>query len=299
MRRGMTACMVLAAVAAWSATVLAKTPIDETRSAEPDGVVSVENLIGTVTVTGWSKDEVSVTGYLGEGPEGLTIDRDDDEISIVVEWPDENHRTTHKDSDSRLDVKVPAGSEVRVEGVNTEITVDGVAGELQLSTVNGSIMVTGAPESVEAETVNGTIDIDADTGEVDAETVNGRIKIDGRYTEVSAETVNGDITVSGGELESGDFGTVSGSIEYTGGLAKRGSFDFETHSGSVILNVPKDISAEFEVETFSGKIVNDFGKEAERTSKYAPGYELSFTVGSGSSRVSVSSFSGRVEIRNR
>jgi DUF4097 and DUF4098 domain-containing protein YvlB len=111
--------------------------------------------------------------------------------------------------------------------------------------------------------------------------------------------VNGDITVSGGELESGDFSTVSGSIEYTGSLAKRGSFDFETHSGSVILNVPKDISAEFEVETFSGKIVNDFGKEAERTSKYAPGYELSFTVGSGSSRVSVSSFSGRVEIRNR
>jgi hypothetical protein len=296
----MTASIVLAAMAAaaWSAPVLARTPIDETRTAEPDGVVSVENLIGTVTVTGWSKNEVSVTGYLGEGPEGLTIDRDGDEISIVVEWPDEHDRhTTHKDSDSRLEVSVPAGSEVRVEGVNTEVTVAKVNGALQLSTVNGSITVTGSPENVEAETVNGSIDIDAETGEVDAETVNGRITIKGSHKEVSAQTVNGDISVNGSGLDSADFGTVSGSIEFTGSLAKRGSFDFETHSGSVILHLPKDTSAEFDVETFSGKIFNDFGPQAEKTSKYAPGYELSFTVGSGSAQVSASSFSGRVEIR--
>ena len=111
--------------------------------------------------------------------------------------------------------------------------------------------------------------------------------------------MNGDITVAGDALDSGDFSTVSGSIEYAGSLAKRGDFDFETHSGSVTLILPKDVSAEFDIETFSGKIVNDFGQEAERTSKYAPGYELNFTTGSGSARVSASSFSGRVEIRKQ
>lgn len=302
MRRGMTACIVLAAVAAWSTSVLARTPINETRTAEPDGVVSVENLMGTVTVTGWSKNEVTVTGSLGEGPKGLTIDKDGDEISIVVEWPEHDRHwdISHKDSDTNLEVSVPAGSEVRVEGVNTEVTIDKVTGTLQLSTVNGSINVTGSPEEIESETVNGSITIDASsTGSVKAETVNGKIDITGAHKEVSAETVNGDITVAGDELDSGDFSTVSGSIEYSGSLAKRGDFDFESHSGSVTLNLPKDVSAEFDIETFSGKIVNDFGKEAERTSKYAPGYELNFTTGSGSARVSASSFSGRVEIRKR
>jgi hypothetical protein len=297
----MLACIVVTAATALSTAVLARTPIDESRSAEAEGEVSVENLIGTVTVTGWSKNEVSVTGSLGEGPEGLEIEQDGDETSIVVVWPDRGrHRDfSSKDPDSHLEVSVPAGSEVRVEGVNTQITVSGVDGGLRLSTVNGSITVTGSPEEVGAETVNGAIRIDAATGNVEAETVNGTIEIRGEPKEASAQTVNGDIEVAGGGLESGDFSSVSGSIEFRGDLAARGSFDFESHSGSVILHLPRDVSAEFDVETFSGKILNDFGPEAERTSKYGPGYELGFTEGSGSARVSVSSFSGRVEIRNK
>jgi len=45
-------------------------PVD-TNELPPDGVVTIENLIGSVTVEGWNKNQVSVTGMLGEGPEEL------------------------------------------------------------------------------------------------------------------------------------------------------------------------------------------------------------------------------------
>jgi hypothetical protein len=71
----------------------------------------------------------------------------------------------------------------------------------------------------------------------------------------------------------------------------------ESHSGTVTLELPADTSAEFEIETFSGQIHNDFGPKARRTSEYGPGYELSFSTGSGEAEVSVESFSGGVYLK--
>jgi hypothetical protein len=67
-------------------------------------------------------------------------------------------------------------------------------------------------------------------------------------------------------------------------------------SGQVVVKVSPGVSADFDVSTFSGSIENDIGPEAERSSKYAPGKELSFSSGSGGAQVSISSFSGTVKI---
>ena len=47
----------------------------------------------------------------------------------------------------------------------------------------------------------------------------------------------------------------------------------------------------------SGDIVNDLGPQAVRKDRFAPGLELAFSLGSGDARISVSTFSGTVEIR--
>ena len=127
--------------------------------------------------------------------------------------------------------------------------------------------------------------------------MNGNITLSGVRGYVYATTINGDIQVAGGEFEDAEFETVSGIIEFDGSLYADGDFQFETHSGGIILILPKDVSAEFEVETFSGKIINEFGAKARRTSKYGPGYELYFTTGSGDAEVTIESFSGKVVIK--
>jgi len=67
-------------------------------------------------------------------------------------------------------------------------------------------------------------------------------------------------------------------------------------SGSVELRVPASVGADFEIESFSGRIRNQFGQQARRSSKYGPGYELLFARGDGSARVFIKTLSGSVRL---
>lgn len=283
------------------AASLAGTPIDESKPAKADGIVTIENMNGPVTVVGWTKNEVKVMGTLGDGPERLDFDVDGRRTTIEVVWPergdDDWGRGKRNPEETVLEVSVPKGSEVRVEGVNSNLDLSGVDGSVELETVNGDITISGSPEDVEAGTVNGSIDVDATSEAIKVETVNGELRITAGRGEISGASVNGDITITGDLAQRGEFSSVTGDIEFEGGLTGRGPFEFSSHSGSIVLSLSRKTSARFEIDTFSGRIENDFGPKAERTSKYGPGMELSFTAGDGDSRVEISSFSGNIEIR--
>jgi DUF4097 and DUF4098 domain-containing protein YvlB len=301
MRRSLTSFFFLAMFAVPSAAIGAGTPVDESRPAAADGVVSIENMMGSIRVIGWAEKQVKVTGTLGEGVEGLEVDTTGDRTRIEVKYPHHSGRTewNHRDQETNLEIKVPAGSDVRVEGVNLGVDVAGVTGELDLQSVNGNLAVRGEPKEVKTSTVNGTVTLHAAAHRISAETVNGALEITGGSGEMEASCVNGNIRVTGGSFQEANCSTVSGDIEWSAGMEKRGSLSLESHSGSVVLTLPRDIDAEFDVSTFSGKIVNELGPPAERTNEYAPGYELHFSLGSGESRVELSSFSGGVEIKAR
>ena len=72
--------------------------------------------------------------------------------------------------------------------------------------------------------------------------------------------------------------------------------ELETINGSVDVEFRGDISARFSISTFNGRIRNCFGPEPERTSKYTPGYDLDFTEGSGSGRVSINTLNGSLRL---
>ena len=74
-------------------------------------------------------------------------------------------------------------------------------------------------------------------------------------------------------------------------------FNIESMSGSVTLLVPASVSADFDISTFSGSIDNDIGPSAERTSKFTPEKELSFSTGGGGATISIESFSGSIKIK--
>jgi len=279
---------------------LAGTPVHETRTAEAKGVVSIENMLGSVTVEGWDRGEVEVTGTLGKGPDRLDVDTDGDRTRVEVVWPEHNDDWNHKKTeDTDLTVKVPRGSEVRIEGVNLEIDVSALDGPVRAETVNGGIQVGGSPESIDVGTVNGSIHVTATTGDLEAETVNGGIVLSGVKGEVRASTVNGSIQIEGGGIGKLEVSSVSGDIDFTGGVTRQGSLDISSHSGTITLTLPGSVSANFDVSTFSGKITNDFGPEATRKDKYAPGMELNFRTGGGDTDIEVSSFSGSVNLRKQ
>lgn len=285
---------------AWMALVpaaTAGTPIDQSGPARPDGMVVIKNDAGSVTVRGWDREEVAVTGTLGDEAEELEFRTQETRTYIWVVMPD---RWGGRDVEgTELEVSVPRGSRVAIEGVNTPVDISEVTGRVEVQTVNGDVVLRGASESVEINTVNGDLEVEGPVSRVTAQVVGGDIRLSGVGGDVDVSSVNGDIDVSGGRFEQLDSNSVAGDILFEGTLSESGSFDFESHSGDVTLTLPDDISAEFDVSTFSGDIDNELGPAARRTSQYAPGLELRFRTGAGESRVRVTTFSGDVELRRR
>jgi len=243
-----------------AAPALADRAIDETVSASPDGEVSVELIAGTITVIGWDRSEVRVTGTVGDDVEEVEIEADRGSVSIEVELRDDENHKRMQDAGADLQIYVPVGSAVEAEAVSADITVKGVEGEIEV------------------------------------ESVSGDVELDGSASEIRAASVSGDIeVVSDRDLREGEFETVSGDIEFHAPLGA-GDFSFESVSGDVELYLPGGTSADFDVETFSGRIVNKLGPSADERGD-EPGKSLEFTIGGGAARVEVESFSGQVTLR--
>jgi len=288
--------LLLMAIALASSASWAGESVDVTKSASATPTVEVDNLAGSVKIHGWDREEIKVTGVLGDDTDGLDFSGSNDNFDIEVEIPDSYGRR-HRDLDSDLEIWLPAGSSLAVETVSASIRVSGVNGRLELESVSGEVSVEGAPSSADVETVSGGIELSGSETLAIAESVSGKIELSGVAGRVEAATVSGSIRVEASDIEQGDFEAVSGSVRFTGALSPGARLSAESHSGSVVLNLPADTSARFQVETFSGSINNGFGGgEAERTSRYAPGKRLDFTIGSGDAQVRVESFSGSVTL---
>jgi DUF4097 and DUF4098 domain-containing protein YvlB len=288
------AALVLATVLAGPAWVAAQTPVDKSRPAAAAGRVSIENMSGSVKVTGWDRAEVQVKGTVGSGGE-LSFDGSEKETTIEVEAEHGNPMGTKSD----LEVFVPAGSSVSIEGFQATISVAGVTGSVTAETVNGSITQTGAAKSVELQSVNGTIDVAKASGRLKAEAVNGTVTIRDASGELEASTVNGQLLVTGGSFDRAALESVSGGVRFEAGLSARATLAVESVSASVELLLPASLGADFSVSTFSGEITNELGPAAEKASKWTPQKELSFTTGPGGAHVTVETLSGAIHIRKR
>lgn len=268
--------------------------IDKTLDAAPDGQVDVSNIAGSVTVRGWSRSQVEVTGNLGKNVEELIFERDDDTITIKVKVPKKGGRGI----DSDLHISVPQNSSLDVGAVSADIDVSDVKGEQRLHTVSGDVTTESAGEDVMAESVSGDVEISGDNkdGETDASTVSGDVTLFRVAGTVSAESVSGDVIVDEGSFNRVDLSTVNGYLIFQSTLRKGGKFSAETVNGDVDVELVGDVSAKIDVSTFNGRIRNCFGPEAERTSKYSPGWGLSFTEGDGAGRVDISTMNGGVNL---
>ena len=268
--------------------------VDRTIDASSDGHVDVSNISGSVTVHGWTRDSVEVTGTLGRNVEELILERDGDKVLIKVKVPKRGGRGIESD----LRISVPQNSSLDVGAVSADIDVSDVTGEQSLHTVSGDVTTEYSGADVGAESVSGDVEVSGNNavGEVDASTVSGDVTLFRVSGKVEAQSVSGDVIVDEGAFERAELSTVNGEIVFQGELQDDGKLSVETVNGSVDIDFVGDVSARFSVDTFNGGISNCFGPKAERTSKYAPGWELEFSEGDGSGRVQVSTMNGRVSI---
>ena len=276
--------------------VLAEEQVDKTIDAASDGSVEIYNTAGDITVRGWSRNSVQVTGELGDDVEELVLERDGDYVLVKVKVP----RNHGRDIDAEITVNVPEDSDIEVSGVSADIDIAGVNGEQSLQTVSGDVEAVDVSADIEAASVSGDVEITGTGEETEtaAATVSGDVTASDIAGEIEAESVSGDVMITGESFDRVYFETVNGDLVFSGTLASGGRIAAESVNGDVELNFDGAVSASFDIETFNGDIDYCFGPKPERTSRYAPGLELSFTQGDGDGRVVIETLNGGVSICN-
>jgi len=268
--------------------------VDRTLDAASNGRVHISNIAGEVTVNGWSRDQVEVTGELGRNVEELIFERDGNKVIIKVKVP----KNSGRGIDSDLHIQVPQGSSLDVSTVSADIDVKKVRGEQMLETVSGDVDTEGGESDVSAEAVSGDVTVNGQNKEANtrANAVSGDVILVRVAGVADAQSVSGDVTVTEGSFERVDMNTVNGDILFRAGLRDGGKLITETVNGSVDIEFVGKVSGRFDIDTFNGDIDNCFGPKPERTSKYTPGLELSFQEGDGDARIKVSTLNGDVSI---
>ena len=276
------------------ASSVAAESVDKTVDAAADGQVDISNTAGSVEVYGWSNSRVEVTGELGDRVEELVLEREGDRVTVKVKVP----RNGGSKIASDIVVRVPEMSSIDVSGVSADIDVEDVLGEQSLHTVSGDVDTKVVDADLEVASVSGDIEVEGDRRDTDtrANTVSGDIVLFGLGGEIGAEVVSGDITIDEGAYDRVAIESVNGDLVFVAELRKGGRLAVESVNGDVEIEFAGDVSADFEIDSFNGGIENCFGPKAERTSKYAPGWELNFTEGDGDGSVTVSTLNGDIHI---
>ena len=270
--------------------------INRSSKADPAGEIEISNVSGLIEVTGWDRDEIRVTGELGDNVDGLEYETSGDYTRIKVIIP-ENERSVDS---SDLEISVPRNSHVTIGTVEADIEVGGVRGSQRIQSVSGEIEVEIWDEDVEIKTVSGDLDVTGNNGggRLTLAAVSSDVRVDGISGEIVAHTVSGDIEVEAGKLSRLKLNTTNGDMEIAATIDEGARFSVETINGDLALKLNGGLNAKFDVQTVNGDIENCFGPEPIKTHRFMPGRELRFTEGDGKAQVTIKTLNGDIELCN-
>ena len=151
------------------------------------GRVAVDNLNGSVRISGWDRNEVEVEALKHAGNR-----RDMDDARILIDAAQDAVmiRTGYPSS----------GAGIHPAAVEYTIRVPRGANLDQIKLVNGTVEIRGVVGEVRASSVNGTVHAEKLAGDARLSTVNGRLdasfeRLDSAHT-VQLHSVNGSITLA-------------------------------------------------------------------------------------------------------
>lgn len=289
-----TAAVLICALPATGLT--ADRAISERRPATANGSVEVINVAGAVTVSGWDKLEVEVTGAIGERVERVEVSSAGNHTTVRVVLPSNNR--LGRSGEARLAIRVPQSSSLEASLVSSDLRIGGVQGSQRLQTVSGDI-TTDAGADLQANSVSGDLHLTArNARSVTVKTISGDATLNGASGEVQLSTVSGDVRLDLGTVSKATISSISGDIQLKGALTANGRMDAESVSGDLDFELRGQPGADFELESLSGDIDNCFGPKTAGA-RFRPGSSLKFRHGDGRGRVRIQTRSGNIRLCNQ
>jgi len=184
----------------------------------------------------------------------------------------------HVGSSARLTVSVPRECDVLARTGDGSITIEGVAGRLDLDTGDGSVRGSSLGGTLKVHTGDGRLQFRGVTGRVDLDTGDGGIEVAGVLAVVRAVTGDGSVTVRAEP-----------------GSAAAEAWEIRTGDGGVSLDLPDVLGADLDARTSDGTVRIDGlvvtgSVEAERDS-------VRGKLGAGGQTVRIRTGSGTITVR--
>lgn len=258
------------------------------RAAAAGAAIRIHNPAGAVRVTGWDRDSISVVTTLGDNSQRLVLSGSRDSLSLSIEG--------QAAFNADLEVRVPAGCNLRIKTASGEIDADGLRGSVTALTVSGRLRLGGALRSVTAESLEGNIEVAADALDAAVRGGSGSVVVRGAVGNAVATTVSGPLLIGlTGPLSRGRFESLSGDVSYKGPLVAGGTLELQSHSGNLELRMSPTLGATYDIDTYGGTIKDLLSPKGPRTLSGS----TSFAIGDGRARVTVRNFKGTVTLKRQ
>ena len=269
-------------------------------AADPHGEVDVSNVAGSILISGWDQPLVAVSADVsGEDPR-IRVSSGHGRTRICVVYGSggcDSGNSYGSEHSVRLQLHVPRGSQIDASAVSATLSSHGITGGQHLHTVSGDIAADLGSGNNDVKSVSGNIDLQGSgvDGTIHVSSVSGDLTVKNVAGELEARTVNGRV---GAELASARIvrlNTTSGPIDLRARLARGGSIETETVSGSARLHISAPAGYTYAAQSFSGDIDDCFGQRSER-SQYGPGNRLDGTRAAGGGDVRIRTLSGNISL---
>jgi DUF4097 and DUF4098 domain-containing protein YvlB len=172
----------------------------------PNGRVSLENINGNVTITGWDRNEVQIDAVKKANEQQklaearIEVDAGSDSVRIRTRYPE--HHTNNDPATVTYELHVPRGARLdEISLVNGSLEVSQVSGDIRTNLVNGSTKVHDLAGRGEFSAVNGAIHAVytslSSVSDIRLKSVNGAVVLglpSSPNADVSVSTVNGGIS---------------------------------------------------------------------------------------------------------
>ncbi len=296
----MTRKWMLLAAALLSTTAFAATSqFSKQVPVGPQDRVNISNIAGTVSITTWDRREIDVQGELGSGVDCVEVRQETGnvDVKVIVKDGDWWNGQSIKDTEARLQIRMPADVQLDVNTVSGSITVGGVRGRMRLKSVSGDIRSSILGTDLDAKTVSGDVQLTGNNAQanVRASSVSGDVDLIQVGGDVEARSTSGDVDIDSKGASDLRAHTVSGDIEVRGVLASAADLDLQSVSGRVKVAAQAPAGFRYDVSSFSGSIRNCFGYEVQRSEGYG-GNRMGGVRGEGKGNLRMKSHSGTVDL---
>ena len=258
------------------------------------GALDLSNVSGDIEIRGGSGEEIRIEAEIDGDPSLVNIDvsQTGDRVRVETRYP-----KGRKDASVDFTVTVPSGTAVSASSVSGDVDVHYVSGEVRAESVSGDVTVSNLDNLLVAESVSGDLAVQSATSqeELELSSVSGDVLVNDLSARgVVVSSVSGDAVLARANCERASVESVSGEIRYGGSLAANGRYEFQSHSGSVQIQIANEIGFELAATSFSGEIESDF--PITPSSGRVGESEVHGVYGDGSALIEASTFSGNVSI---